>query len=348
MKGIIPLAGFLVLLTGLNTRNVYGQDTLAAWDIFVSDSVLELVLYVDLDSLLSDVGKDPSYHSAILVYNDPRDHSLAEMDISIRTRGKFRKKPKNCDFPPLKIKFSKHDRQGSIFEDYKNLKLVTHCQSEPDEFEQYLLQEYLIYRAYNIFTDFSFRVRLARITYADLPSGLDSMTRFAFLLENPGDMAKRNHGELLELETVSSDKLDRRQLTLMSVFNYMIHNTDFSIPIVHNIELVSLDHFKPPLPVPYDFDWSGIINVPYDSPYAASKTRYTDRHYKGPCIKRKEFELVFSEMLSKRDRLYRLYNDFPYIDQDLKSRSIQELNMFFIIIGSRELIRQEFLKNCHD
>ena len=78
----------------------------------------------------------------------------------------------------------------------------------------------------------------------DLPSGIDSITRYAFLLENPEDLAERNHGVLLELETISSESLDRKQFTLMSLFNYMILNTDFSVPVVHNIELISLDNFR--------------------------------------------------------------------------------------------------------
>ncbi len=348
MKALITKISFLILLLGMNMWNVHGQDTLSAWNIFASDSLLELELHVDLDSLLSDVGEDPSYHDAILLYDDPRVDSLVEMSIGVRVRGSFRKNPLHCNFPPLKMKFRKSEMQGSIFEDIKDMKLVTHCQSEQSDYEQYVLQEYLIYKAYNIFTDLSFRVRLARITYVDLPERIDSITRYAFFLENPEDMAERNHGDLLKLESVPSDKLDRSQFTLMSMFNYMILNTDYSVPVIHNIELITLDHYSPPLPIPYDFDWSGIINIPYDSPYAENRNRYTERYYKGPCIKRKEFELVFSDMLSKRNRLYMLYKDFPYLDESVRSRNIQELNMFFIIISSRAMVRQEFLKNCSD
>jgi hypothetical protein len=248
----------------------------------------------------------------------------------------------------LKIKFGRAERLGTLFEELKDLKLVTHCRSDLDIYEQYVLQEYLIYKAYNIYTEFSFRVRLASINYVDLYGRSDTLTRFAFLIENPEQLAARNNCELLELETAPTDKLDREQVTLMAVFNYMMLNTDYSIPIVHNIELIASDHFSPPIPVPYDFDWSGIIDIPYESPYAGTKTRYTGRQYKGPCLKRKELERTFSAMLSKRDQLFNLYRTFPYLDNELKTRSIQDLRMFYIIISSRELIRQEFIKNCID
>ena len=348
MKEIIPAILFIVMLTCPGTWNVHCQSPAPGWDIFASDSVLELRLLMDLDSLLADLGEEPSYHEARLVYNDPRDQNRTELNVNVRARGSFRKNPENCDFPPLKFKFDKAERQGSIFENSRELKLVTHCQNDLVEFEQYVLQEYLIYKAYNILTDFSIRVRLARITYIDDSTGIDSMTRFAFLLEDAEAMAERNQGVLLDIETISEDQLDQDQFALMSLFNYMILNTDYAIPMVHNIELVSVDHFSPPLPVPYDFDWSGMINIPYDSPYAALKTRYAGRKYKGPCIKRKDMELTLSALLDKREQLHQLFSDFPYLEEDLRSRSLQELNLFFIIINSRELVRQEFIKNCDD
>jgi hypothetical protein len=332
----------------LGGGQTHGQEGNGAGDFFSSDSVLQIELYLDLDSLLADVGEDPSYHDGILVYEDPADGNRHELKITVRTRGNFRRKPENCDFPPLKLKFSKKQRQGSIFEDLGELKLVTHCQSDLDEFEQYLLQEYLIYKSYNLFTDFSFRVRLARITYVDIAHRTAPFTRFAFLIEDAEDMASRNHAKLLELETISSDKLDQDYFALMSMFNFMIQNTDYSIPVIHNVLLVYTDDFKPPIPVPFDFDWSGIINIPYESPYATRETRYAGRKYKGPCIRGKELKEVFNVMRSRRDELYQLYREFPYLNEDLRSRSLQELEMFYIIIGNRKLVHQEFIRKCRD
>ena len=340
----------LLLLLGffLGPGSVIGQcqDSPDQWQLFKGDSIIDLSLIVDLDSLLADIGEDPSYHDALLSYIDPRDNTPVELSIEVKARGSFRKDPQNCDFPPLKLKFSKNERQGSIFEGMKDLKMVTHCQSDKEEFDQYVLEEYLIYKAYNVFTDYSYRVRLVRITYVDLPSRSESLPRFAFLLEDGKDMAERNGGKLLDLESVPFDKLDQYHHALMCLFNYMMLNTDYSIPIVHNVEILSIDHFKPPIPVPYDFDWSGIINIPYDSPFAQGSKRFPDRQYKGPCIKRKERQMVFSKMLEGRESLFKLYAECPYLDEDLRARSLQELRMFYIILDSKELVRQEFMKNC--
>jgi hypothetical protein len=271
-----------------------------------------------------------------------------ELDIEVRARGNFRRNPDNCDFPPLKIKFEKSEREGTIFEPYKDLKLVSHCQDELEEFEQYLLQEYLIYKAYNLFTDFSFGVHLARINYIDLYGRYDTISKFAFLIESIEHLAERNDCDILELKSVPAAELDRDYYLLMSMFNYMILNTDFSVSILHNIELLMKEDFSAPIPIPYDFDWSGIIDVPYESPYAGKKTRYSERVYKGPCLNRKELEPVISIMNSKRKELFSLYLEFPYLDEEQRSRSLQHLTMFYIIISNRNLIRQEFIKKCRD
>ena len=51
----------------------------------------------------------------------------------------------------------------------------------------------------------------------------------------------------------------------MMLFEYMIGNTDWSTYALHNMELVRKedgDH----LPIPYDFDFSGLVNTIYANP----------------------------------------------------------------------------------
>ena len=346
MRGIATLLVFVGILSFLGAQD--NSPEKEGMGLFSSDSLLELTLWLDLEEIRGDLGEDPSYHDATLAYKDPENQAEVLMYIQVRARGSFRKNPENCDFPPLKIKFDNSDNKRSILSTIREVKLVTHCQSGEREFEQYVLQEYLIYKGYNLFTNFSFRVRLIRLTYVDISAGNDSLTRFAFMIEDAGEMAERNLGEILELKSVTGDKLDQHQYALMSLYNYMILNTDYSVPIMHNVELVSIDHFKPPIPVPYDFDWSGIIDIPYDSPFADRETRYTAHRYKGPCLKMRELEELFIYMEDRNRSLYMLYHEFPYLNEEMKSRCLQELNMFYITIGNKELVRQEFIKNCLD
>ena len=71
--------------------------------------------------------------------------------------------------------------------------MVRHCRDGDDD-EQNLLEEYLVYRSYNLLTDESFRVRLARITYADGEDDDDPVVRYAFFIEEAEAIAERLGG----------------------------------------------------------------------------------------------------------------------------------------------------------
>ena len=340
---IILIAQICFMQGYANSFHAEGQDDKTG--LFATDILLEMELHLPWDSLLADIGEDPGYHDGTLVFYDSTG-TRKEIMVEVRARGHFRKNPDNCDFPPLKLKFRKKSVAGTAFEGLKDIKMVTHCQNEIPEYEQYVLQEYLIYKTYNIYTPLSFKTRLARIHYMDMSGPQDTLTRFAFFRENPEDMASRNHGELLEFESAPQDKLDQDQLSLMAIFNYMIINTDYSIPIMHNVVLVSRDYFEPPLPVPYDFDWSGLINIPYDSPYVAHISGSPERVYKGPCLRMKELEIILYEMQQKKLEIFELILEFPYLDNEKKSRNIQDLHLFFIMSGNSKLIREAFIRGC--
>ena len=313
--------------------------------LFDTDTLLEMEFYLEWDSLFNDIGEDPDYHEGTLVYYNITG-TRKEIEVEARARGGFRKNPDNCNFPLLKLKFKKKNVEGTVFEGLKEIKMVTHCQNEIADFEQFLLQEYLIYKSYNLYTPLSLNTRLARIHYLDSQRPKDTLTRFAFFLENPEDMASRNDGELLELESAQEDKLDQDQLAMMAIFNYMIINTDYSVPIMHNVILVSRNYFEPPFPVPYDFDWSGLINIPYDSPYMTYIEEFPERVYKGPCLKMKELVNILSEFELKRRQIFTLFIEFPYLDDEKKSRNIQDLHLFYIMSGNTKLIREAFIMGC--
>lgn len=69
---------------------------------------------------------------------------------------------------------------------------------------------------------------------------------------------KRTHGQIL------TEATDRKTMTRVAIFEYMIGNTDWSVPNNHNIELVfSRDNpALMPYAVPYDFDYCGLVGMP--------------------------------------------------------------------------------------
>ena len=59
-------------------------------------------------------------------------------------------------------------------------------------------------------------------------------------------MAARNNAGLMKIEKLSQRSTERMHMTTVAVFNYMIGNTDWSVPGQHNIKLIKvLDINKP-------------------------------------------------------------------------------------------------------
>ena len=83
--------------------------------------------------------------------------SLVSVPLKARTRGIWRLRM--CDFPPLRLNFSSDSVKGTIFRHLDKPKLVSYCQDR-DGYERYVLQEYQLYRIYQVLTPVSHRARL--------------------------------------------------------------------------------------------------------------------------------------------------------------------------------------------
>src|SRR5690606_26257310 len=85
-------------------------------------------------------------------------------------------------------------------------------------------------------------------------------------------------------------QLDTEQASLVAVFEYLIGNTDFSMvhgarddDCCHNIVPFSREG-QDYLIIPYDFDFSGLVNAAYASPNPELPIRsVTRRLYRGLC-----------------------------------------------------------------
>ncbi|WP_096429230.1 hypothetical protein [Labilibaculum antarcticum] len=311
-------------------------------DLFASDSLLELSINTDLKALIKDVGNKNKYHKGRLSYL--LGDSIVSMIVELKTRGNFRKNRSICAFPPLNIKFNKAGSNYSLFHDNNKLKLVTHCQNRNERFEQMLMQEYLIYKAYNIFTPESFRVRLAKISYKDSEDKMKPITKFAFFIEDFKQMAKRN-GKITRYDTkVHQDRTNIGKVTKLAIFQYMVGNTDWGVPTLHNIKLISKTPTSRLITVPYDFDWASLVNAPYAIPNAKLDIQSIhDRLYRGYQRTAEELEYIFREFRIKKELLYDLYTSCPYLDDKEKERALNYFDEFYEIIDNPKSIKSEFI-----
>lgn len=247
--------------------------------LFDSDEIIDIRLEGDINTLMRDRDEDPSYH--LMKLHVQNLDSKETLDLRVRVRGNFRRLKENCDTPPLKFNFKKHEvPDQSLFAGQPELKLVVPCKGE-----QFVIREYLTYKIYNLFTDYSFQVRLVRLTYHDTGNSQTSNPEYGFLIEDKDVLASRSDGGLIERMNIRPEIVDQESFLRMSVFAYMIGNTDWSVQYLHNMEMLFLKNENIYVAVPYDFDLVGLVSSPYAKPAEALKLRSVrDRVFRGYCL----------------------------------------------------------------
>jgi len=313
--------------------------------LFSSDEILKLTIKGDFKSLIKDVGEDRKEHPTIVEYVENDD--TIRLHVQIETRGNFRRSAQNCNFPPLNLNFRKKEVKNTLFDEINKVKLVTHCKSGSKAYQQYVLEEYLVYRTYNIITDTSYRVRLAFITYYDTVSDKIFQESYSFFIEHDKNFEKRFNLIEYEKKYVMQDKTKYEHMAKLAVFQYMIGNTDWAVTTLHNVKLFTSDTTLPAYAIPYDFDWSGIVNAVYAVPLPRfGTTSVTERVFRGFCRPMDELKITFEFFNSKKAEIYGLYQNFDLLKESERKRILAYLDDFYRIIGNDKLIKVEFLDAC--
>jgi len=264
------------------------------------------------------------------------------IDVQIGARGHVRRMARTCDYVPLKLEFVKKATAGTVFAKQDALKLVVQC-AGGGEFEQYLLREYLAYRIFNILSHRSYRARLARVSYVDRASGKSAGTRIGMFLEDDGDVARRMEGRIVELQRLLFNDLDIDTLMPMMIFEYMIGNTDYSIYALHNVRIVQRPD-KSLHPVPYDFDFSGLVNAPYALPARGLMLKtVVDRMYRGPCRRQEQVDPIIANFIAKKDLIRALPESIPGINRQSRDDARNYIDSFYGSIRSTKDIRGLFV-----
>ena len=199
--------------------------------------------------------------------------------------------------------------------EFDKIKLVKPCKNGKI-YEDYLENEYLIYKVYQILEpDYSYRVRKLEVTYIDTSEKIKTKTSPSFVIENDKQLAKRTNSIPIEVKGLNYDYIDRKRADAMSVFQFMIGNTDWSLPGLHNMILLKDTDPNKNLvvAVPYDFDYSGIVNTGYAVPnedLAIETVR--ERLYRGFCGEEGDIESAIELVNSRKKEILNLYSNFPF------------------------------------
>jgi AAA family ATP:ADP antiporter len=280
---------------------------------------------------------------ATLVYRatDGAEQSIA---VSVRARGKWRNTAGNCTIPPLFVTMT-GATAGTLFDGQTMLPVTTHCRVSPASYEQLVLKEYLAYRIYNLLSDDSLRVRLARITYRD-PTRERTVERYAFFTEHFDSLAARRGATVLDTAEFDAANADPRSLATYALFQYLIGNTDWSIVAGHNaLQLRTADASQ--LVVPFDFDFSGLVNAPYAGPPPDLPINsVTDRLFRGFCSTNVDWPALFAHFQERRAAIAELIATEAGLDEKHRATAAAFIDEFYEVIDSPARRQAEILDEC--
>ena len=312
--------------------------------LFRSTDPFAFTLIADFKALNKDRDPDSTtrYPGELRI---PGEGGAADISLPVQVsaRGHSRRSVRTCDYVPIRIEFPVTGLGRTVFARQEALKLVVQC-VRGNDFEQYLLKEYLAYRLFNAVTPHSFRARLARVTYVDRETGQTAGTRAAMFVEDAGDVAKRMEGRVVDLPRLLFKDVDPATLMPMMLFQYAIGNTDFSIFALHNVRVVQRPD-KSLHPVPYDFDFSGLVSARYAAPGRALRLpTVRDRLYRGPCRKPEHVDPHVARLAARKDQLLALPSEIPGLDEKSRVETRSYLEAFYASIGTPKSVRRLFVE----
>jgi hypothetical protein len=324
----------------LGTKKPKG-DAAVTPPLFTSEQPLEVTLTTNLKQLRRDKDEKSPYRAATLSYMGS-DGKTVTVPVRAKTHGIWRLK--HCDLPPIRLNISNKEAKGTLFYDLQKPKMVSVCRDKKD-YEQYVLQEMQLYRVYQVLTPKSHRVRTLHLTYADSATGKPEVVRYAFLFEDPDELADRLGGTMIKTRGAGPDDIDPQQAATAFLFQYLIGNTDFSFGGLHNGELVMKPDGSPAVPIAYDFDFSGAVNTPYATvdPRLFVK-RVRDRLFRGYCTLKEETPAAVALFKEKKDAIYALYSDDvgKLLDPGIVRETLDYYNDFYDTIKSERGVDMMF------
>jgi hypothetical protein len=316
--------------------------------LFASDAPIQLTIQGPIGDLVRNSERSPSTMSATLL---PVGASEPQA-IRLTPRGITRLRKETCAFPPLRVEFTQPPAAASLFAGQRRLKLVTHCRPAAS-FQQHLLLEYSAYRIFNLISPVSYRARLATVNYVE-PNGRNLTTRFGFFIEDTDDVARRNGFKEARVgDRIPSTQLEPRQSARLALFQYMIGNLDWSMRAgpagegcCHNSRLLAgASPLK--VPVPYDFDYSGLVDAPYAvAPDQFHISSVRTRVYQGYCRHNGEAIAAAVEFRAARPSVEAMFGQIQGMDARTRKGALSYLARFYDDIATDASLQSRVLKNC--
>lgn len=319
---LIAISLFLLCFCSCQNAEEKSDKPIIQFNQFISETPLEISITTNLETLFEK--KDDALENE--VFQKAKCEIIAEGEqifkgkIKVKKRGVTRKKI--CDIPPVMMKFGKKEKTFKI-------KLVTPCQLN-EAAQQLVYKEYLAYQMYSEMTPHSFKTQLVNITYRDKKNEMDSIEATGFLIEEVYEAAERMTAQLLQ----SHEKikyLNQDCYRLFTMFQYFIGNTDWNLSKRHNIKLIRKHDSTSPIPLPYDFDYAGLVDAPYAIPHPQLPIdNVRERHFMWRGKNFEGFEKIIEMFEDKKPDMIAKIESFILLKKEEKKDMIDYIESFFL------------------
>jgi hypothetical protein len=290
-----------------------------------------VTIEMDLTTIMAQRNSDTYFPAAVIT-----DNGLT-FKAEVRPRGKYRRK--NAVYPPLKLKFKKKELIAAGMDTLNEIKLVLPAYDNALG-DELVIREYLAYKMFEKLSPVHVKARLIRLTIRDTHVEKSKKNMFAILVEDAEETAARYNGVEIEEYGISPDSLAANQAALLVMFEYMIGNTDWDISMMRNVRLIRTQAGGKILPLPYDFDFSGLVSAPYASPSSDTGLKTVrDRFLMSNGIKPDALRRAVMNLRKNRQAIYDICRN-RFVSRETSDDMMLFLDTFYNQIGEKDEVPQ--------
>lgn len=279
------LPAFLLLISSV--LNGQDQARSSLFDSLYTAGEVHIRLVYPFDSVYRNREDEVE---AMITMRIGQTYLMLDEPMTINLRGKFRRI--TCEMPPLMLNFKKSTLRNLGLSAQDELKLVTHCMYGP-EGQKNLEEELLCYQLYEALTPYSYRSIWVSVEYCDTSHPDSCHTSAGLLLEPDKNIELRLGLKEKKLYNLPGDSLDYDSYCLLTAFNFLIGNRDWSVNSSRNAKLFYKPELHKYIVIPYDFDYANIVGALYRKERLPPQmTHPFDRIYYGEYFPEKAAEIL--------------------------------------------------------
>ena len=311
------------------------DDTTSLYAMIFETAEVVIGLSSKIKEITSNFKKGNATEGEISVTMDGKEFNFT---TSFELGGKTRRKV--CKMPPVKLNIKKKELALQGFsKELDKSKIVFQCNTSKSMAEA-IKMEKVLYDLYAVVSPYARRSKMIKVEIQGEKKTFD-----AFLLEDDDDFEVRTGTKILKNKTIATTALNREEYVKMCMFQYMISNADWSARKGHNTDLYRRLEDNSLIVVPYDFDYSGIINNTYAvAPENLPIERVTQRYFMDKNIKIEELTMCINHFLEKEEMMYSTIQEASFLSDGSKKKLTKFINEFYKIIRNEKKVKRMIKK----